>query len=110
MSLLRIVLCFALALTASAFAPASALASSKVASRASVTEMAAKKKRAGKATTEGKGGILPWVTNAPGTYAKPLMLSSVDFLGEDGDKWIGWGFMPSSVKKLYNRGGRKGLL
>jgi len=58
----------------------------------------------------GKGGILPWVTNAPGTYAKPLMLSSVDFLGADGDKWIGWGAMPDSVKALYNRKGRKGLL
>merc|ERR1719231_757660 len=59
---------------------------------------------------KGKGGILPWVTNTPGTYAEPIMLSAVDFLGADGDKWIGWGAMPDSVKKLYNRNGRKGLL
>lgn len=43
-------------------------------------------------------------------YAKPILLSGVDFLGADGDKWIGWGAMPDSVKKLYNRKGRKGLL
>jgi len=61
-------------------------------------------------STEGKGGIFPWVTNQPGTYAKQLFLSGVDFLGADGDKWIGWGAMPDSVKKLYNRKGRKGLL
>ena len=43
-------------------------------------------------------------------YAKPLMLSSIDFTGDDSDAFIGWGFMPDSVKKLYNRKGRKGLL
>ena len=39
-------------------------------------------------------------------YAAPIKLSQVDFLGDDGDKWIGWGAMPDSVKKLYNRKGR----
>ena len=29
------------------------------------------------------------------------MLSSFDFTGDDGDKLIGWGFMPDSVKALY---------
>merc|ERR1719409_331301 len=50
---------------------------------------------------KGKGGIFPWVTNEPGTYAEVAMLSSFDFLGDDGDKFIGWGFMPNSVKNLY---------
>ena len=37
------------------------------------------------------------------------MLSSYNFLGDDGDKFIGWGFMPNSVKKLYNnKSKRKG--
>ena len=45
-----------------------------------------------------------------GTYAKPLMLSSFDFTGDDADKLIGWGAMPNSVKNLYNPKGRKGLL
>merc|ERR1719231_588118 len=80
------------------------------AKKAPVAKKAPAKKSGGKTSTEGKGGIFPWVTNEPGTYAKPLMLSSLDFLGADGDKWIGWGAMPDSVKKLYNRKGRKGLL
>jgi len=82
----------------------------KAAPKKAPAKKAPVKRSGAKASTEGKGGILPWVTNTPGTYAKPLMLSSVDFLGADGDKWIGWGAMPDSVKKLYNRGGRKGLL
>jgi len=53
------------------------------------------------ASPKGKGGIFPWVTNEPGTYAEVAMLSSFDFLGDDGDKFIGWGFMPNSVKNLY---------
>lgn len=57
----------------------------------------------------GKGGIFPWITNKPGTYAKPLMLSSIDFLADEGDDLVGWGFMPDSVKQLYNPKGRKGL-
>lgn len=73
-------------------------------------DMAAKKAAAkGSSSTEGKGGILPWISNEPGTYGKPLTLAGVDFLGDDGDKWIGWGFMPNSVKKIYNRKGAKGL-
>jgi len=50
---------------------------------------------------KGKGGIFPWVTNEPGTYAEVMNLSSMDFLGDDGDKLVGWGFMPNSVKALY---------
>ena len=42
-------------------------------------------------------------------YGKPLMLSSVDFTGKQGDAWIGWGFFPASVKALYPKG-KKGLL
>jgi len=66
-------------------------------------------KRSSGKSPVGKGGIFPWVTNEPGTYAKPLMLSSIDFLGDDGDALVGWGFMPNSVKALYNPRGRKGL-
>jgi len=55
----------------------------------------------GGSSPKGKGGIFPWVTNEPGTYAEVAMLSSFDFLGDDGDKFIGWGFMPNSVKNLY---------
>merc|ERR1719310_1662571 len=66
-------------------------------------------KRAGGKSPEGKGGIFPWITNEPGTYAKVLKLSEVDFLGEDGNSFIGWGFMPDSVKALYNTN-KKGLL
>ena len=47
--------------------------------------------------------------NEPGTYAKPLMLSRIDFTGDDGDRFVGWGGMPPSVKALYNPKGRKGL-
>jgi len=116
--MLRIVVIAVLALTASAFNVAAPGAVGRIAaSRTAEPVMAAKKKAApkkagkkGSTSTEGKGGILPWVTNAPGTYAKPLMLSSVNFLGDDGDSWIGWGFMPNSVKKLYNPNGKKGLL
>ena len=43
-------------------------------------------------------------------YTELATLSSYDFLGKDGDKWVGWGGMPKSVKALYNRGGTKGLL
>ena len=43
-------------------------------------------------------------------YAKPLMLSSIDFTGDDSDAFIGWGFMPDSVKKLYPKGAKGGML
>lgn len=43
-------------------------------------------------------------------YTELATLSSYDFLGKDGDKWVGWGGMPKSVKALYNRQGTKGLL
>jgi hypothetical protein len=59
--------------------------------------------------TQGKGGIFPWITSSPGTYSKPLTLSSIDFTSDDADKLIGWGAMPNSVKNLYNPKGRKGL-
>merc|ERR1719213_1211043 len=58
----------------------------------------------------GKGGIFPWITNEPGTYGKPLMLSAVDFTSDEGDAWIGWGFMPKSVKDSLYPKGYKGLL
>merc|ERR1719460_1707814 len=57
----------------------------------------------------GKGGIFPWITNEPGTYGKPLMLSSIDFTSDDGDAWIGWGFMPKSVKASLYPKGYKGM-
>merc|ERR1719183_1344425 len=124
MALLRtIVLALCLA-CASAFAPAS-LAMSKVASSrvADATMMArappkkapapAKKapakKSFGKANTQGKGGIFPWVTNKEVTYAKLLKLSAVDFTSDEGDAWVGWGFMPNSVKALYPKGYKGGF-
>ena len=55
-----------------------------------------------------KGGIFPWVQNAPGTYAEVAKLSEYNFLGADGDKFIGWGFMPNSVKALYTNGKGRG--
>merc|ERR1740138_1875975 len=120
--MLRVLICLALALSATAFAPATGVAVSKIqrtdglsvhmfsggkkAAPKKVVKKVVKKSSGKKSSTEGKGGILPWVTNEPGTYAKVAMLSSFDFLGADGDKWIGWGAMPDSVKKLYNRNGR----
>jgi len=94
---------------------------SKVAARSGQTEMmfstgkpkpkSAPKPAAPKKadTSKGKGGILPWVTNEPGTYAELPNLSSFDFTGDDGDKLVGWGGMPKSVKALYNSKGSKGL-
>jgi len=78
------------------------------AARKPVAKAAPVRKSSGRSPV-GKGGILPWVTNEPGTYAKPIMLSSINFLGDDGDDWVGWGFMPNSVKALYNPNGAKGL-
>merc|ERR1719487_1539941 len=80
-------------LAVSAFAGVPAAAASKVS--ASKVAMGAKD------TPKGKGGIFPWIKNEPGTYAEVAMLSSFDFTGDDGDKLIGWGFMPKSVKALY---------
>lgn len=64
----------------------------------------------GGAAQEGKGGILPWVTNTPGTYTKPLMLSAIDFTSDEGDAFIGWGFVPASVKALYPKAYQGGML
>ena len=41
-------------------------------------------------------------------YSKPLMLSSIDFTGDDSDAFIGWGFQPQSVKNLLYPKGYKG--
>jgi len=38
------------------------------------------------------------------------MLSAVDFTSDDGDAWIGWGFMPKSVKDTLYPKGYKGML
>ena len=43
-------------------------------------------------------------------YGKPLTLSAVDFTSDEGDAWIGWGFMPKSVKDTLYPKGYKGLL
>merc|ERR1719238_2389967 len=67
------------------------------------------KKSSGKSPV-GKGGIFPWITNEPGTYGKPVMLSAVDFTSDASDAWIGWGFMPKSVKNTLYPKGYKGML
>merc|ERR1719201_1150375 len=123
--MLRYLVAAALVASCSAFAPATpALQLSKVAARSDDLVMMARAppKKAAKAakkapvkkslgkSPEGKGGIFPWITNEPGTYGKPLMLSAVDFTSDDGDAWIGWGFMPKSVKALLYPKGYKGLL
>ena len=42
-------------------------------------------------------------------YGKPLTLSAVDFTSDEGDAWIGWGFMPKSVKDSLYPKGNKGM-
>mmetsp|Transcript_29652 Transcript_29652/g.88165 ORF Transcript_29652/g.88165 Transcript_29652/m.88165 type:complete len:120 (-) Transcript_29652:44-403(-) len=96
--MLRILLLCICALLAQAYLP-TALPASKVAARASPVEMgarrpvkkaAAKKPVARKASgTKGKGGILPWVTNEPGTYAEVINLSEVTL--REAERWIGSG-------------------
>mmetsp|Transcript_35792 Transcript_35792/g.115100 ORF Transcript_35792/g.115100 Transcript_35792/m.115100 type:complete len:126 (+) Transcript_35792:40-417(+) len=85
--MLRILLLCICALLAQAYLP-TALPASKVAARTSPVEMgarrpvkkaAAKKPVARKASgTKGKGGILPWVTNEPGSESplasRPFLL------------------------------------
>merc|ERR1719201_2883788 len=132
--MLRYLVAAALVASCSAFAPATpALQLSKVAARSDGPAMMArappkkaataakpvakkappkkvvKSKPSGKSPV-GKGGIFPWITNEPGTYGKPLTLSAVDFTSDDGDAWIGWGFMPKSVKDTLYPKGYKGLL
>jgi len=75
-----------------------------------VVKKAPAKKVGGGKSPVGKGGIFPWITNEPGTYGKPFMLSAVDFTSDDGDAWIGWGFMPKSVKDTLYPKGYKGML
>ena len=41
-------------------------------------------------------------------YSKPLMLSAIDFTSDESDAFIGWGFMPRSVKDLLYPKGYKG--
>merc|ERR1719247_2324969 len=96
-------------------APKKAVAPKKVVAKKAAPKKVVKKAPPKRAPTKssgtspkGKGGILPWITNAPGTYAKVVSLSSVDFTSDQGDAWIGWGFMPKSVKALYPKG-YKGL-
>merc|ERR1719198_1416154 len=89
----RILCLLAVICCSSALVVSPALTSGKaVVSRCSSVEMAAKKKppaKKGGSSPKGKGGILPWITNEPGTYAEVAMLSSFDFLGADAAKFIG---------------------
>merc|ERR1719331_3065543 len=80
-----------------------------VAKKAPVKKAVVKKSVGSGKSPVGKGGIFPWITNEPGTYGKPLMLSSIDFTSDAGDAWIGWGFMPQSVKKTLYPKGYKGM-
>merc|ERR1719261_1784642 len=57
-----------------------------------------------------KGGIFPWITNEAGTCSEPLSLSSIDFTTSQGDAFIGWGFVPQSVKDALYPKGYKGML
>merc|ERR1719482_1824706 len=94
-------------------APKKAAAPKKVAKKAPVKRVVKKapaKKVGGGKSPVAKGGIFPWITNEPGTYGKPFMLSAVDFTSDDGDAWIGWGFMPKSVKDTLYPKGYKGML
>merc|ERR1719454_2847744 len=86
-------------------APAKKAAAPKKVAKKTVKKKAPKPvaKKTG-TSPKGKGGIFPWITNEPGTYAKVVSLSSVDFTSDEGDAWIGWGFMPKSVKALYPKG------
>merc|ERR1719247_2536554 len=110
----KLVVVFAALIAAcSAFAPATpALQLSKIAApkKSAPKKSAPKKSTSSGKSPVGKGGIFPWITNEPGTYGKPLMLSAVDFTSDDGDAWIGWGFMPKSVKASLYPKGYKGLL
>ena len=54
--------------------------------------------------------LAPPFNSPSAAYAKPLMLSAIDFTSDDSDAFIGWGFMPDSVKKLYPKGARGGML
>merc|ERR1719152_195251 len=80
----------------------------KAAPKPAAKKAPVKSKSTGKSPV-GKGGIFPWITNEPGTYGKPLTLSAVDFTSDESDAWIGWGFMPQSVKKTLYPKGYKGM-
>ena len=43
-------------------------------------------------------------------YGAPVRLSAVDFTSDEGDAWIGWGFIPKSVKDSLYPKGYKGML
>eukprot|EP00308_Calcidiscus_leptoporus_P023349 CAMPEP_0119353760 /NCGR_PEP_ID=MMETSP1334-20130426/2859_1 /TAXON_ID=127549 /ORGANISM="Calcidiscus leptoporus, Strain RCC1130" /LENGTH=157 /DNA_ID=CAMNT_0007367127 /DNA_START=60 /DNA_END=533 /DNA_ORIENTATION=- len=55
----------------------------------------------------GKGGIFPWVTNTPGTYAEVAKLSSFDFTGGDGAKFTAGAGVFGLSKFLYPGGRSK---
>merc|ERR1711920_800410 len=84
----------------------------KVAKKAPVKKVAKKApvKKVAKAVTKkgsspaGKGGIFPWVTNAPGTYAEVAKLSSFDFTGGDGAKFTAGAGVFGLSKFLYPKG------
>merc|ERR1719198_2575471 len=99
-----------LAKAAKAAKPVAKKAAPKKAAPKKVSKAAPKKSTPSGKSPVGKGGIFPWITNEPGTYGKPATLSSVDFTSDDGDAWIGWGFMPKSVKDTLYPKGYKGLL
>merc|ERR1719217_995543 len=80
----------------------------KKAAPAKKARVATRSRSTGKSPV-GKGGIFPWITNKPGTYGKPLTLSAIDFTSDQGDAWIGWGFMPKSVKDSLYPKGNKGM-
>merc|ERR1719331_1029150 len=59
-----------------------AAAPKPVAKKAPVKKAVVKKSVGSGKSPVGKGGIFPWITNEPGTYGKPLMLSSIDFTSD----------------------------
>merc|ERR1719330_2246495 len=80
-----------------------------------VVEKAAKKAapkkapvaRASQGSAKGKGGIFPWITNEPGTYAEVPMLSQL--VTEKNDELTGWGGDVFSLSKFLYPTGAKGM-
>mmetsp|Transcript_29919 Transcript_29919/g.96548 ORF Transcript_29919/g.96548 Transcript_29919/m.96548 type:complete len:93 (+) Transcript_29919:258-536(+) len=66
-------------------APKKAPAKKAPPKKAAAVKKAPPKTRSG----EGKGGIFPWVTNEPGTYAEVPMLAEVQIRAME--KWVGGG-------------------
>mmetsp|Transcript_64661 Transcript_64661/g.107434 ORF Transcript_64661/g.107434 Transcript_64661/m.107434 type:complete len:124 (+) Transcript_64661:42-413(+) len=123
MALLRIVFLLAISCQAAALVPSASFAASRVSSSrvASASMFLGSKKAAPKKAkkvakkvvkksasgTKGKGGIFPWVTNEPGTYAELPMLSSFDFVGGDGEKFTAGAPVFALSKFLYPKNTRK---